>query len=403
MNKKNIIILFITVFSVIFISGCKSQTDKKTVELFIFKPESLKIFEKLAKDYEETHPDINVEISAPGDAYAVLKTRIIKGKIPDLIGLGGEQYYVEYAKSGIFEDLTNDSIMDSINPAYIDSLKNLEHSQNIHGLPFVANISGVLYNKKLFEAEGLSIPQTWNELLALCQKLKSENKLPFYLGYKDDWTIMQAFNPLAANLMSDAAFNFSSNKYEKYNGQYNNVLEKLQVLNEYSQGDVFSYNYNDATIAFARGESYMYLQGNWAIPMIQQTNPDLDLDMFPFPAKDNEVSQSVSGIDIVFSIAKKSKQSKEAKEFLKYLISKDAYQTYVDDQFAISTLKGNTTYASELSGVADNLQDGNLKLAPQYLFPTEAGLNALIQTYLINDDEPAFLKELNQRLAIINE
>ena len=403
MNKKNIIILFITVFSVIFISGCKSQTDKKTVELFIFKPESVKIFEKLAKDYEETHPDINVEISAPGDAYAVLKTRIIKGKIPDLIGLGGEQYYVEYAKSGIFEDLTNDSIMDSINPAYIDSLKNLEHSQNIHGLPFVANISGVLYNKKLFEAEGLSIPQTWNELLALCQKLKSENKLPFYLGYKDDWTIMQAFNPLAANLMSDAAFNFSSNKYEKYNGQYNNVLEKLQVLNEYSQGDVFSYNYNDATIAFARGESYMYLQGNWAIPMIQQTNPDLDLDMFPFPAKDNEVSQSVSGIDIVFSIAKKSKQSKEAKEFLKYLISKDAYQTYVDDQFAISTLKGNTTYASELSGVADNLQDGNLKLAPQYLFPTEAGLNALIQTYLINDDEPAFLKELNQRLAIINE
>ena len=88
---------------------------------------------------------------------------------------------------------------------------------------------------------------------------------------------------------------------------------------------------------------------------------------------------------------------------MKYLISKDAYQTYIDDQFAISTLKGNTSYASQLQGVSQNLQDGNLKLAPQYLFPTEVGLNALIQTYLINNNEPAFIKELNHRLAIIDQ
>lgn len=402
MNKKKIISLLLTLICFVFISGCQSKSNKKNVELFIFKPESVKIFEKLAKDYEKLHPDINIEVSAPGDAYAVLKTRIVKGKIPDLIGLGGEQYYVEYAKSGIFEDLTNDPMMKSINPAYLESVKKLEHSENIHALPFVANVSGVLYNKDLFEAEGLTIPQTWNELIALCQKLKSENKLPFYLGYKDDWTIMQAFNPLAANLMDDQAFNFTTNQYKKYNDQYSDVLAKLKTLIDYSQGDVFSYNYNDATIAFAKGESYMYLQGNWAIPMILQTNPSLNLDMFPFPAEDEKGSPSVSGIDIVFSIAKKSKYSKEAKDFLKYLISKDAYQTYIDDQFAISTLKGNTSYASQLQGVSQNLQDGNLKLSPQYLFPTEVGLNALIQTYLINNNEPAFIKELNHRLAIIN-
>ena len=377
MNKKKIISLLLTLICFVFISGCQSKSNKKNVELFIFKPESVKIFEKLAKDYEKLHPDINIEVSAPGDAYAVLKTRIVKGKIPDLIGLGGEQYYVEYAKSGIFEDLTNDPMMKSINPAYLESVKNLEHSENIHALPFVANVSGVLYNKALFEAEGLT--------------------------YKDDWTIMQAFNPLAANLMDDQAFNFTTNQYKKYNDQYSDVLAKLKTLIDYSQGDVFSYNYNDATIAFAKGESYMYLQGNWAIPMILQTNPSLNLDMFPFPAEDEKGSPSVSGIDIVFSIAKKSKYSKEAKDFLKYLISKDAYQTYIDDQFAISTLKGNTSYASQLQGVSQNLQDGNLKLAPQYLFPTEVGLNALIQTYLINNNEPAFIKELNHRLAIIDQ
>src|SRR5699024_7044107 len=113
MNKKKIISLLLTLICFVFISGCQSKSNKKNVELFIFKPESVKIFEKLAKDYEKLHPDINIEVSAPGDAYAVLKTRIVKGKIPDLIGLGGEQYYVEYAKSGIFEDLTNDPMMKS--------------------------------------------------------------------------------------------------------------------------------------------------------------------------------------------------------------------------------------------------------------------------------------------------
>ena len=400
--KKTISWVFFLI-GIVTLSGCATFDSNQEIELFVFKPESVKIFESIARSFEEEHPDIEVEVSAPSDAYSVLKTRIIKGKTPDIVGLGGEKYYVDYAESGIFEDLTDDPILQSISPAYIDSLKVLENGDSIHGLPYVANVSGVIYNKDLFEADNIEIPTTWDEFINISEKLKADDKTPFYLGYKDDWTIMQAFNPLGGNLMSQAAFDFSTSDYKKYNSEYSEALTKLKQLNDYSQGDVFSYNYNDATIGFANGESYMYLQGNWAIPMILQTNPDLNIGMFPFPAKDNEASASMSGIDIVFSLSKDSKYPEASRMLLEYLISEGVYQEYLDDQFAVPTLADSTDYPDEIIEVTENLQEGNIILPPQYLYPSSSGLNALIQKYLIDENEQAFIDELNKRIDLIQE
>ncbi|QAS69291.2 extracellular solute-binding protein [Oenococcus sicerae] len=248
----------------------------------------------------------------------------------------------------------------------------------------------------------MTIPQNWQQFIALCQKLKSQGKTPLYLGYKDDWTILQAFNPLAGNLMKAKAFDISSSNIGKYNSEYELPLARLRELSKYSQGDVFSYNYNDATTAFAQGKSYMYLQGNWAIPLIKQVNSKINLGMFTFPAKDSQPSKSVSGIDLVFSISKQTKHYAATKKLLEYLISKKAYTTYLNQQFALSTLKKVNVYPASISGVVSNLKKGKITMSPQYMYPTELDMAGLLQTNLVSKNKTkTFLNQLNQGLRTI--
>ena len=56
------------------------------------------------------------------------------------------------------------------------------------------------YNKDLFAKYGLSEPQTWEEFLLICEKLKSQGITPIVLGSKDDWPVAGWFDYLNLRL-----------------------------------------------------------------------------------------------------------------------------------------------------------------------------------------------------------
>ena len=51
-------------------------------------------------------------------------------------------------------------------------------SSEINGLPMANNASGVLYNPELFARYGVSVPQTWDELIA-AETFKANGVAPF--------------------------------------------------------------------------------------------------------------------------------------------------------------------------------------------------------------------------------
>ena len=57
----------------------------------------------------------------------------------------------------------------------------------VTGIPYSTNANGVMYNTEIFKELGLSVPKTWDELLATAQKAKDAGIIPFYFTYKDDW------------------------------------------------------------------------------------------------------------------------------------------------------------------------------------------------------------------------
>lgn len=59
----------------------------------------------------------------------------------------------------------------------MDILEALEitPTDGTYGVPYVANAAGILYNKDMFEEHGWEIPETWSELIDLCEEIQAED------------------------------------------------------------------------------------------------------------------------------------------------------------------------------------------------------------------------------------
>jgi multiple sugar transport system substrate-binding protein len=69
-----------------------------------------------------------------------------------------------------------------------------------YGLPIHYYNWGIYFNKPLFDKYALSEPQTWEDFLIICEKLKTEGITPIALGSKDDWPVAGWFDYLNLRL-----------------------------------------------------------------------------------------------------------------------------------------------------------------------------------------------------------
>lgn len=160
-------------------SGGNSSGDKVKIEFFQNKTEAKATFDKLVAKFNEANPNIVVTQVNPPDAETVLKTRAAKKDIPDVVGIGATDTYKTLSGSGLFEDFSSDPLAESIQPAYVQMLKDLTGSSELNGLPFSSNASGVIYNKAMFTEAGVTVPTTWDEFIAVAQKFKDSGKNAF--------------------------------------------------------------------------------------------------------------------------------------------------------------------------------------------------------------------------------
>ena len=133
--------------------GNEKRADGKTeIEVVSYKPEAVKAFEKIEKQFNETHDDIHLTISSPNEAMTILKTRFIREDYPDIIAIGGDINYSNFLDADLFEDISDLDVVDTVKEAYLDMDKELEFipKDGTYALPYAANAAGVLYNKDMF-------------------------------------------------------------------------------------------------------------------------------------------------------------------------------------------------------------------------------------------------------------
>lgn len=409
MNKRKCVALgmaLVLTASSAVLTGCgsdKTKDGRTIVTMLQYKPEAVSAFDEMAERFNASQDEIYLEIESPNDAMTVLKTRFVREDYPDIIGIGGDINYSNFLDANMFMDISDFDGISDIKPAYMDIVKELEFipQDGVHALPYVANCAGILYNKDMFEENGWEIPTTWSEFTALCDTISESGvAYPLYMGYKDTWTCMAPWNALAVGLTPPDVCSQVNAGNTTFTEQYAEVAEKEKALLQYAEPNPYAYSYNDACTAFARGESAMFPIGSYAVPQIQSVNPDVNIDSFTFPANENAEDNVLnSGVDLLFAVMKESKNKEAVYKVLDFMFQDDTIQIYLDNQSAVPCKEGDFTLPSILDGMKQDIDDGNMADFHDHHYPTEMSVDAMIQTYLMDDSDNAtekFLKRFDK-------
>ena len=382
--------------------GCGKQetaAGKTEIEIVSYKKEAVDTFNKIAARFNETHDDIHLTIDSPNEAMTILKTRFIREDYPDIIVIGGDMDYSNFLDAGLFADISDLDVLSETKSAYLDMDKQLEFipQDGTYGLPYAANAAGILYNKDMFEQHGWETPETWNEFTALCEQIQSEGVQPLYFGFKDTWTCLAPWNALAVSLADPQLCSQVNNGTTTFTKAYDETAEKMKALLAYGEPNPMAYSYNDACTAFARGQSAMYTIGSYAISQIKSVNPDMNIGTFTFPANEKEADNVLnSGIDVQFCVMKSCENKEAAYEVLRFLYRDDTIRTYLSEQGGIACKQGDFPLSSELEGVSSYVASNRMADFQDHHYPSEMSVDAMIQTYLLDDSADAKETFLNK-------
>ena len=399
-RAKSLILALCLALSAMGLGGCAEATDEKVTEIEIvqYKPEAAEYFELVEEKFNASHDDIRLTISSPNDAMTILKTRFIREDYPDIIGIGGDINYSYFVDAEILADLSDYEGLADIKQAYldIDNALELVPTEGNFAVPYVANAAGVLYNKDMFDQYGWEIPETWDEMIALCDTIQTEGIQPLYFGFKDTWTCLAPWNAMAVDLAPADTTQKVNRGETTFGAEYRELSEKYLQLLPYGQKDPFAYGYNDACTAFARGESAMYTIGSYAVPQILSVNPEMNIDSFVMPASDTVDGNTLnSGIDLQFCVTAACENKEAAYEVLNFLLDDENIQQYIDAQIAVPCKQGEFKLASVLDGMRSYIDTGNMTDYQDHYYPSEMAVDAQLQTYLIEQDIDAFLQKFD--------
>ena len=143
--------------------------------------------------YNKLYPEAKVTFSQTTEVGKVVQPRINAGDPPDMVNNAGAGLMdmAAIVKAGQAQDLTdlfNAPSLDIAGKTVKDTLVPGAYDQNLFdGKPYVLNyaftVYGLWYNAALFKKNNWTLPKTWAEFTALCDKIKAAGITPFaYAG-----------------------------------------------------------------------------------------------------------------------------------------------------------------------------------------------------------------------------
>jgi multiple sugar transport system substrate-binding protein len=325
----------------IVIIGCHSlplpKANAATIKLSGWAGSQVeqKLLRQVLQDFEAQHPNIKVKYEVISDQYMdVIKTRLVGDAAPDVFYLDALEAPFLMSQN-VLQPLDNyitpEFDIEDFEVTLLDSFKYQNH---IYGLPKDYSTLALFYNTKSFAAAGLnSPPSTWSELRSYSQQLTS--KLNKY-GFGE-------LPELARQVYKTKAFGgqiIDENGYATFASQAS--LQGLQlVIDQYRQdkssaqkSDVGT---NSGSEMFGQGKVAMVIEGNWAIPYLQETFPQLQFATAELPTINNQKGTMV--FTVAYVMNKQSQHKAAAWELISYLTGKAGMHKWTATGISLPTRK----------------------------------------------------------------
>jgi raffinose/stachyose/melibiose transport system substrate-binding protein len=143
----------------------------------------------LADAYTAQNPHVTITIeSRPGgaDGDNIVKTRLATGEMTDIFFYNSGSLLQALNPSETLVDLSGEPFIANIAESFLPTVS---QGEQIFGVPTgTAMGGGILYNRKIYEELGLSVPTTWAEFAANNEAIKAAGIPPVIATFGDTWT-----------------------------------------------------------------------------------------------------------------------------------------------------------------------------------------------------------------------
>jgi len=333
-------------------------------------PEEQELLQQVLDEFQAKNPDVKVKYEVIADRYMdVIKTRLIGGEAPDVFYLDAFEAPALIAEN-VLEPLdgyvTPDFDLGDFEEPMLNAFKGTDGQ--IYGFPKDYSTLALFYNKKLFAEAGIdNPPATWEELLEISKKLtkRNGNQVEVYgLGQAPE---------LARQMFMILAYGGRVVDEEGYAAFATPEAEKgLALVVDQHLVDKTAAQPTDVGAGwggemFGQQKAAMVIEGNWAIPFLQNTFPDLDFATAEVPTVNGK--KGTMAFTVAYVMNKASKNKEAAWKLLSYLTGKEGMKTWTSKGFALPTRK---SVAAELGYDKDPLRGALVAGAP-YATPWQAG------------------------------
>lgn len=309
----------------------EENTSNEPVEInmFISSPEYADAIAALIEAYKEVKPNVTINYETTQNDYpTLLKAKINSGDVPDIFSsTSGKEIgvYLDYSYN-----LAGQPLADAMTDPVKEVMK--ANGDEVHGLAIKGNYFGLIYNKGIFEAAGITtFPQTVAELEAACEKIKTAGYTPFTTGYAEWWVYKHVFQHfLNAAQPEDVeglvkAFIAGEAKMSDYPALYNDFFNYIDLTIKYGDQKPLETDLSSEIAAFGSGQAAIINgQGAWVEADVLKIDPELQIGFDGYPInEDASVCKVISGSDQALRINKDSAVLQDVLDFTNWWYTSD--------------------------------------------------------------------------------
>jgi alpha-glucoside transport system substrate-binding protein len=349
------------------------------------------------------------------DYAAVLRTRIEGGDPPDIAIIPGIGFLRTFALTGDLVPLSEmginlEDIEGNYAPGMLDA--GIVDGELYAVMVKLNSKATIWYRPDVFEDEGVSPPESWDEMVQLTEDLKAAGwDSPWALGAGDGWTLTDWFENIYLRQHGEEMYD------QLFSGELPwtdpSVEQSIELMQEILSEDnvvggidgALGTGFVDAIGLIYRPDpaAPLFYGGGFVGGIARgDVNPDLtwqeDHDFFEFPTIDGQGAGAiVFGGDVIATFDNRP----EVAAFIRYMTTAEAGQTWAEQGTIISPIRDVdvSVYPEEVQKEAEQVRDASVaRFDGSDLLPGP-DLGAVLQSAIRGEDLGPLLENFEDEVA----
>ena len=250
-----------------------------------------KAFEDIVAKFQAANPDIEVVLNTTEhEAFkTAIRTILAADKGPDVATWFAGNRMAGFVADGLFADISDVWASEGWDSSMASTMPSVTFNGKQYAVPYSYYQWGIYYRKDIYEANGISIPKTYDEFLDNCKKLKAKGIASVAIGTKYLWTAAGWFDYINMRTNGlDYHINLMLGK-TKYTDQgvVNTFKNWARAIDAGCfMDDHQNYSWQEAQPPLINGEAASYLIGNFIVNNLPEETQQAQLDFYQFPPID---------------------------------------------------------------------------------------------------------------------